>query len=240
MSQFKITTYDTFSTVDGPGIRTVFFLHGCNNRCIYCHNPECFVNSESKSISQEEMLNIYNNNLSYYGENGGFTFSGGEPLLQAEVINEFFQMHHINYVLETSGCVDNDEAFIAIKNAKFVYLDLKFICQEDYRKYVGDTFDRTLKTLSFIEENDIPHIVRQVIVPTINDSLESMREYLNFIRANFKTRQIEFLPFHDMMKEKYRRLNLDYRLEYIHSLDKVWLQEQVNKLKEEYPDFILE
>lgn len=240
MNQFKITSYDTFSTVDGPGIRTVFFLHGCRNRCIYCHNPECFVLSEQKSLTYDEMIKIYNNNLTYYGENGGFTFSGGEPLLQANEINEFYQMHKIKYALETSGSVDDVEAFKAINNADFIYFDLKFTSEEDYIKFVGNSFNSTIKCLRYIEEKKIPHIIRQVIVPTINDNLENMREHLKYIRMNFISRQVEFLPFHDMMKEKYIRFGLEYKLGNIRSLDKVWLQEQVEKLQKEFTDFVLE
>ena len=237
MKQFKITSYETFSTVDGPGIRSVIFLAGCPNRCIYCHNPECFINSEYKFFSFDELSLIYDKYKVYYKNNGGLTFSGGEPLLQAQEINEFYSINSINYCLETSGSIYSKETEVALKNSSFVYLDLKFASNDLYKKYVGDTFDNTLKTLKYLEENNIKHVIRQVVVPGINDSYEMLAKTLILLKNKFKTRTIEFLPFHNMCYEKYERLNIEFKLKNVKSLDNAYLNKLKDELRKEFSDF---
>lgn len=229
MNQFKITSFETFSAVDGPGIRTVIFLSGCPNRCIYCHNPECFLDSEAKMLSFEELKRIYKNYEVYYKQNGGLTFSGGEPLLQAKEINEFNSLYKVNYALETSGSVLNDDAKKVLSNSSFVYLDLKFNSIDLYKKYVGNTFNSTIKVLKYLEDNKIEHVIRQVVIPGINDSYEALESTIKLLKSNYNSRTIEFLPYHNMCQEKYDRLNLDFKLKGVKSLDNAYL----NKLKDE-------
>ena len=87
MKNYKasVSKIETFGLVDGPGIRTVIFLNGCNLRCKYCHNPETWTNKEN-NYTQEELLKKILRNKSYFKNNGGVTFSGGEPLLQYDFL----------------------------------------------------------------------------------------------------------------------------------------------------------
>lgn len=237
MNQFKITSYETFSAVDGPGIRTVIFLSGCPNRCVYCHNPECFIDKEAKTLSFDELKKIYENYKVYYKQNGGLTFSGGEPLLQAKEINEFINFYKVNYALETSGSIFNDETKITLIKANFVYIDLKFDSIELYEKYVGKTFNTTLKTLRYLEENKVDHIVRQVVVPGINDDYKSLEKTLILLKNKFVTRTIEFLPYHNMCEEKYSRLKIDFKLKGVKSFDNAVLNKLKDELRANYIEF---
>ena len=85
----SIAAIETFGTVDGPGIRTVVFLNGCKLRCKYCHNPEMW-QMQSKTITPEALAERILRNKNYFGADGGVTFSGGEPLLQASFLIELF------------------------------------------------------------------------------------------------------------------------------------------------------
>ena len=199
MNQFKITSFETFSAVDGPGIRTVIFLSGCPN--------------------------------------GGLSFSGGEPLLQAKDINEFNSLYKVNYALETSGSVLNDDAKKVLSNSSFVYLDLKFNSIDLYKKYVGNTFNSTIKVLKYLEDNKIEHVIRQVVIPGINDSYEALESTIKLLKSNYNSRTIEFLPYHNMCQEKYDRLNLDFKLKGVKSLDNAYLNKLKDELRINYLEF---
>ena len=87
----SIDSIESFSTKDGPGIRTVIFFNGCKLRCLFCHNPETWTMKE-KNITIEEIYNKIINYKDYYGTNGGVTFSGGEPLLHSDFIIELAKL----------------------------------------------------------------------------------------------------------------------------------------------------
>ena len=88
----KITDIEAMGSADGPGIRLVVFMAGCKLRCLYCHNPETWTEEGSKEISSEEVLKRFKKYQNYYGETGGVTFSGGEPLLQSEFLLETIKL----------------------------------------------------------------------------------------------------------------------------------------------------
>lgn len=239
MKSFSITSYDTFSTVDGPGIRTVVFLAGCLNRCLYCHNPECFVDSEKKDLSFARLLKIYGANRAYYGSLGGLTFSGGEPLLQASTILDFldFADSDLNVAFETSGSIDTTSSRALLKKASFVYLDFKFRTESEYLRYVGTSIEPVISTLNFLDTEKIPHIVRQVIVPGLNDKADDIRSYLGFLRQISTSRVVEFLPYHTMGEEKYERFKLPYRLKGTPALDRAALDRLLTLVRPDFPDF---
>ena len=84
----RLHSIETFGAVDGPGIRTVFFMQGCPARCLYCHNPDSWNPGEGRDIDIDEIVHWAVRGIPYYGEKGGVTFSGGEPLLQGEFLIE--------------------------------------------------------------------------------------------------------------------------------------------------------
>ena len=88
----KITDIESMGSADGPGVRLVVFMSGCKLRCLYCHNPETWTDKDTKTITAEEILKRFKKYQTYYGENGGVTFSGGEPLLQSEFLLEAIKL----------------------------------------------------------------------------------------------------------------------------------------------------
>ena len=103
----RVHSFESFGTVDGPGIRFIVFLQGCNLRCKYCQNRDTWdINSGMEYTSDELVAKIlrYKNYFSISG--GGVTVSGGEPLLQTKFLIEFFtklKQNNINTAIDTSG-----------------------------------------------------------------------------------------------------------------------------------------
>ena len=87
MKKGSIAAIETFGLVDGPGIRTVVFLNGCNLRCKFCHNPEMWKMGEENYTSDEIVKKVLRSKP-YFKDKGGVTFSGGEPLLQYDFLLE--------------------------------------------------------------------------------------------------------------------------------------------------------
>ena len=116
----NIHSLESFGTVDGPGIRFVVFMQGCPLRCLYCHNPDTW---DSKGLAKYQMTpeELLAEVLRYknFIAKGGVTVTGGEPLLQAEFLREFFRFLDelekrgvpvwIRHVI-VPGLTDNDEA----------------------------------------------------------------------------------------------------------------------------------
>jgi len=168
----NIHSIETFGTHEGPGIRFVIFTQGCNYKCLYCHNPdsqqlERQVNSlESKVTSHgnysiEELIAMIENNRPYFGEKGGVTVSGGEPLLQAKEVGQLFKRLKntapysppnlggetissppnlggvrggINTALDTNGSILNDDVKELLKYTDLVLLDIKHIDPIEHQK----------------------------------------------------------------------------------------------------------
>ena len=149
----RIHSFESLATLDGDGVRYAIYLNGCPLRCVYCHNPDTWGVS-GEDYSAKDLFNKIKRYKPYFGQNGGVTFSGGEPLLSAHFINEvapLLKEANINYALDTSGQVDmNDETKKAIMNSELVILDLKFWDNDSYFKYTGKTMAKTLTTLYFL------------------------------------------------------------------------------------------
>jgi len=217
---------ESFSTIDGPGIRSVVFFTGCPNRCIYCHNPE-FLKRGKDNYTANELSNILLKNKNYFGEYGGVTFSGGEPLMQSEFLIEVAKLlkkEHIHIALDTSGVGEfNKEIFQYID---LVILDIKASNELLFETITGhNKLSDTLNFLKECEKRNIDVIIRQVIVPTINDTKDNILKLKDIVKDFKVVKKIELLPYHTMAKEKYKQLNIDYRLKNINALTE-------NKLKE--------
>lgn len=222
---FDYTSFDTFSTTDGPYIRYVLFLARCPMRCVYCHNPETFVSSAYKKMTFKQLKKAYDDERTYFKDRGGITFSGGEPLLWAKEIVEFYKYMEgdINVCMETGGNVRNPFIPELLKILDSLYVDIKFVNEEDYKKYARGSLKMTIDFIKMVDE--IPELaknttIRQVVVPTINDNIDYLKELGNIIMSNFKhIRKVELLPFHDMCTEKYEKYNMPWTLDGIESMD---------------------
>ncbi len=227
-----IHSIQSLGTVDGPGVRFVAFLQGCNLRCSCCHNPDTWECSGGTEYTPEEIVNKALRCKAYFGKEGGITLSGGEPLLQSEFACEVFKLCHkegINTCLDTSGSVLDDSVKVLLKHTDRVLLDIKYINDEDYKKYAGCTTKEPLKFLEYLNQQGIPTTLRQVIIPTLNDTEDNVLK-LSKIANNHKCiDKVELLPFRKICQVKYDKLGLKFPLENIPE-PTAQLMEKLNKI----------
>lgn len=209
----KINSIQTLGTVDGPGVRFVVFLQGCNLRCACCHNPDTWDIADGKEYSALELAQKAERYKEYFGKEGGITLSGGEPILQAEFATELFKeckKRGINTCLDTSGSVLNDKVKALLQVTDTVLLDIKYTNDEDYKKYVGCSISAPIKFLEYLNDNNIPVILRQVIIPTLNDTEENISKLAEIIKKYPCIKKAELLGFKKLCQVKYDKLNLEF------------------------------
>ena len=210
----RIHSIQTLGTLDGPGVRFVLFLQGCPLRCGCCHNPDTWETIGGTEMTATEIALKVERYRTYYGTEGGITASGGEPLLQSVFLTELFsecKKRDINTCLDTSGCILNDDAKNLLRVTDRVLLDVKYPTDAQYRDYVGCGIDTPLAFLSYLNEVKIPVTLRQVILPTLNDTEENARFLAALLDRYPIIDKTELLPFRKLCTVKYERLGLDFR-----------------------------
>lgn len=218
----KIHSIETFGAVDGPGIRTVFFMQGCPARCLYCHNPDSWPYDGGEKIEVEEIVHWALRGKPYYGGKGGVTFSGGEPLLQAKFLTEAMHALHkegIKSAIDTSGTYIDDYTEDAIRICDLVLLDIKHPDPERFEIITGRK-QETLYDLIDIINRQKKHVwIRHVVVPDINDTPEDMEALNEFVKKIRYVDKVELLGYHTMAVEKYGKLEITYRLKGVPAMD---------------------
>ena len=207
----SIDSIETFGLVDSPGIRTVIFLNKCNLRCKFCHNPETWV-MKNENYTSEEIIDRVLRNKPYYKNNGGVTFSGGEPLLQYEFLLETckkLKQENIHIAIDTAG-IGNGDYQELLQTIDLVLLDIKHITKEGYIDITQtDNIDKFNDFVEQLNKTNVEVWIRQVIRPDVNDNIEYMNSLATYIKTNIKNvTKIEFLPFHTLGNEKYEKLGI--------------------------------
>lgn len=209
----QVHSIQSLGTVDGPGLRFVVFLQGCNLRCKCCHNPDTWEMKGEKTFTPEEIVKKALNYREYFGEKGGITLSGGEPLLQPDFAYEVFKLCHennINTCLDTSGSILNNQMKELLSETDRVLLDIKYTDNTLYIENVGCSLDKPMEFLEYLNEQKIPTTIRQVIIPTLNDNEENI-ERLNKIAGEYCCiDKIELLPFKKICQTKYDSMNIPF------------------------------
>ena len=212
----KIHSIETFGTVDGPGIRFVTFFQGCNLECKYCHNRDTWNINDGKYISVDELFNKILNYKTYIIPNGGFTASGGEPLLQPHFLISLFKklkQENIHTAIDTSGMVELTEPIKELLSlTDLVLLDIKHINPEKSKELVGASNEKELAFAKYLSDNNIPIWIRQVIVPGITDNEDDLIKLKDFISSLKTVKNIELLPYHNLGKHKWETLGFEYKL----------------------------
>ena len=239
--QGSISSIETFGLVDGPGIRTVFFLNGCNLRCKYCHNPETWKFQEMNYTSDEIVKKSIRNKPYFKRNNGWVTFSGGEPLLQYDFLVETckkLKKENIHIAIDTAGVGlgDYKELF---NNVDLILLDIKHITREGYIEVTGhDSLDKFLEFVDQLNKTEVEVWIRQVIIPDVNDNKEYMHDLSNFIKRHIKNvKRVDFLPYHKLGQEKYEKLNILYPYKDKEEMNKDKSNELYKIFEEEFKDY---
>ena len=216
--QGRIHSFQSLGTVDGPGVRAVVFMQGCPLRCACCHNPDTWDLGGGKIVSAEEIFRKIQRLRAYFGKDGGVTVSGGEPLLQADFVAELFRLCRadgISCALDTSGCIYNESVERLLSLTDLVLLDYKYTNDTDYKKYTGMSMQSAEDFLARLDALGKRVWIRQVIIPTLNDSEESVRRLYALSERYSCIEKTELLPFRKLCVEKYRALGIDFSLENI-------------------------
>jgi len=211
----KVHSIETFGTHEGPGIRLVIFLQGCNLRCLYCHNPDLLEIKDAKLMSVTEIINIAKDQQEYFGSDGGITISGGEPTLQAPELIKLFtaaKKISINTALDTNGTIINDEVKKLYDQTDLLLLDVKHIDDQAHQKLTGFSNKNVLTMAEFREKSGKPMWLRYVLVPQINDSPEFLTAWADHFKDYKTIKRVEILPYHTLGVYKYQELGLDYQL----------------------------
>lgn len=207
----SIDSIETFGLVDGPGIRTVVFLNSCNLRCKFCHNPETWTMKE-KNYSSDDIVKKVLRSKPYFKNNGGVTFSGGEPLLQYDFLVETckkLKEENIHIAIDTAGVGQKDCSEL-FKTIDMVLLDIKHITKEGYIDITQ--VDKLKDFMNFVDQSNKTNLevwIRQVIVPGIHDNEDYITNLAKFIKDNIKNvTRVDFLPYHKLGDEKYKKLGI--------------------------------
>lgn len=219
MKTCKLHSIETFGTVDGPGIRFVVFLQGCPLKCKYCHNRDTWdMKQFSEELTSDQLIKKIMHSKSYFkSSNGGVTVSGGEPLMQADFLIELFQKLkklNIHIALDTAGSLPlSDTIKELLKYVDLVLLDIKHIDSEKCLDLTGLPNENTLNFAKYLNENNIPMWIRQVIIPGVTDDIEDLQKEKEFLAKFGNIEKMELLPYHDLGKFKWVELTGSYPLE---------------------------
>jgi pyruvate formate lyase activating enzyme len=209
-------SFTTGSTVDGPGVRVVAWTAGCQWRCLYCHNPDTWSMINGRAVPLERAvaeLRKYRRGLKVMS--GGFTLSGGEPLMQDRFAVRLFAATRamgVHTAIETNGFLGNRLSDAELGLIDLVILDIKTWGEERHRHLTGKDIGPTLDFARRLSALKHPLWVRFVLVPGLSDEREIVEGIAGFAAGLGVVERVEVLPFHQMGRYKWDRLGLDYAL----------------------------
>lgn len=214
----RIHSFESCGTVDGPGIRFIAFFQGCLMRCLYCHNRDTWDTHAGRPVTVDELMRevvAYRHFIRASG--GGVTASGGEAVLQAEFVRDWFyacKQQGFHTCLDTNGFVRRYDAVIdqLLAVTDLVILDLKQLNDDIHQKLVGVSNHRTLDFARYLADKGITVWIRYVVVPGWTDDDDSARQLGAFTRDMTNIEKIELLPYHELGKHKWLAMGEAYQL----------------------------
>lgn len=204
-------------TFDGPGLRFVVFLQGCNFRCLYCANPDTIdPTGESKPTSEYDILKQVTDMKPFYGRRGGVTFSGGEPTFQAAALVPLVRAikeQGIHVCIDSNGGVWNPSVEELLREVDLVLLDVKQANCTRHHTLTGRSNAQTLRTAEWLEQNGKPFWLRYVLVPGYSDMEEDIRLLGETLGGYKMIERVELLPYHTLGVHKYEAMGQPYLLD---------------------------
>lgn len=230
MIKGRVDSIETFGLVDGPGIRTVVFLSGCKLRCKYCHNPEMWRMGAENMTSEELALKVLRNKPYFQRNNGGVTFSGGEPLLQSNFIIEvakILKKEGIHIALDTAG-VGNGNYEEILAYVDLILFDVKYTDEVGFSNLTGYAMEESLNFIRVANSMNKKFWIRQVVVPGLMDNEEYIDSLVKFLDKIKNVERVDFLPYHKLGSEKYEKLGIVNPYKDLEEMDKEKCQELYN------------
>jgi pyruvate formate lyase activating enzyme len=214
-----VHSYETGSTVDGPGIRITLFMSGCLLRCQFCHNPDTWHLKDGTRVELAQAVRRLGDFAPMLrAMDGGLTISGGEPLVQIGFTGGMLaaaKRMGLHTAIETSGFLGAraDDAYLA--NLDMVILDIKSGDPDLYRKLTGKDLEPTLRFAERLSAMGKPVWVRFVLVPGLTDAPDNIEKVACFVAPMKNVEWVEVLPFHQMGAFKWKTLGIEYKLDHI-------------------------
>lgn len=220
----RISSVESFGSVDGPGLRYIVFLTGCPFRCLYCHNPETWNMAGGRERTAAETLRAALRYRPYWKDVGGITVSGGEPLMQLDFLEALFTLAKrekkpVHTCIDTSGAPFTREGDFPERLNRVLHvtdlllLDLKHIDSKVHRALVGKSNENVLDFARYLADIGKPVWIRHVLVPGYTDDAVSLQRLSREIASLGNVRRVEVLPYHAMARSKYEDLGIPYPLE---------------------------
>jgi len=209
-------SFTTGSAVDGPGVRLVAWTAGCQFRCLYCHNPDTWNMMNGMAVPLGRAiaeLGQYRHGLNIM--NGGFTLSGGEPLMQdrfAVRLLSAAKAMDIHTALDTNGFLGERLSDEELKYIDLVLLDLKAWDPARHRELTGKDNGPILEFARRLARLKQPVWVRYVLVPGWTDDADEISQIASFAAGLGNVERVDVLPFHQMGRYKWEKLGIDYTL----------------------------
>ncbi len=222
MTKGYIHSLESFGSVDGPGVRFIIFTTGCAMRCQFCHNPDTWEMSKGTEYSADDLLKRAVRYRSYWGQEGGITVSGGEPLLQIDFVTELFEKAHamgIHTTLDTSGNpFTREEPYFSkfkklMEVTDLLLVDIKHIDDEQHKILTGQSNKNILDMIRYLSDIKKPIWIRHVLVPERSDKDEYLHKLREFIDSLDNVEKVEVLPYHTLGVYKWKELGYEYQLE---------------------------
>lgn len=212
----KVHSIESLGTFDGPGIRLVFFLQGCNFKCWYCANPDTIAFEGGTDMSVDELVTKASNQKPFFGKHGGVTVSGGEPLLQAKNLIELFKAlksEGFHTCIDSNGSISNKYVKELMNYTDIVLLDVKHINDMVHRDVTGHSNTKTLEFAQYLSTISKRTWIRYVLVPGHTDRPEHLHRLGETLKNYSNIEKLEIQPYHTLGKHKYDHLKIKYQLD---------------------------
>lgn len=210
-----------FALYDGPGVRCTIFMKGCPLRCSWCHNPEGLAREPEymKTAAWERQVGrvyqvdelvavLLRYEPIFRAVTGGVTFSGGEPLLQADFVAAAMRMlkGRLHLLLQTSGFANEEDFLSVIALSDLVFFDLKILRSDLHRRHTGCDNRRILANLVALDRSGTPYRIRMPMIPGVTDTEENydlVREFIQTRLGRTHLQGLDMLPYNQAAGGKY-------------------------------------
>lgn len=232
----RVHSIETFGAHEGPGIRFVLFLQGCMFKCLYCQNADTIPLVGGTEMSAFDIVKQVLDVRPYFGPKGGFTVSGGEPMLQAHKLIPLFRLlkeHGIHIAVDTNGFPWNDDVKEMVELVDLFLVDIKQIDDADHQKLTGQSNKPVLNFINYLQEQGKQMWIRYVLLPGYTDKPEHLHEVGKRFGNYSHIERIEILPYHQLGMYKWKELGRKYDLDGI----PMTTHEQAEKAKEVFDQY---
>ena len=224
MSEGILFSIEEFAVNDGPGIRTTVFLKGCPLRCMWCHNPEgqsphpqtltkqgktqtCGYSIDAEVLARE----LLRDKDIFQDSGGGVTFTGGEPLMQADFLCDVLdRIEGIHRVVETSGYASQETFARVLVRTDMMLFDVKLVDPIMHKKYTGAGNELIIGNLETLKQSGKDFVARVPLIPGVNDTYENMVATADLLAGSKGLKRVELLRYHKTAGAKYPMVGMKY------------------------------